>query len=93
MSQSESDHEKQPLEHDRRGQPGGRDGGIDVAQVLDQDQSAPAVGLPEKDDKETRRVMRKIDLRLLPVLAIIYAFALIDRVNLPNVWLQPRQRR
>lgn len=28
--------------------------------------------------------MRKIDFRLLPCLAVIYAFALIDRVNLPN---------
>lgn len=28
--------------------------------------------------------MRKIDRRLLPCLACIYAFALIDRVNLPN---------
>lgn len=63
----------------------GRDGGIDVAQVLEDDQSAPTSGPPEKEDKETRRIMRKVDLRLLPVLAIIYAFALIDRVNLPNV--------
>lgn len=29
-------------------------------------------------------MIRKIDIRLLPVLAVIYAFALIDRVNLPN---------
>jgi hypothetical protein len=40
---------------------------------------------PEKEDEETRRLVRKIDLRLLPTLAVIYAFALIDRVNLPNV--------
>ncbi|KAM3423655.1 hypothetical protein BST61_g1072 [Cercospora zeina] len=32
----------------------------------------------------TNRLLRKIDLRLLPVLASIYSFALIDRVNLPN---------
>ncbi|KAF2117995.1 major facilitator superfamily domain-containing protein [Lophiotrema nucula] len=38
----------------------------------------------EREDKETRRIVRKIDMRLLPTLAIIYAFALIDRVNLPN---------
>jgi MFS family permease len=35
--------------------------------------------------KEESRIVRKIDLRLLPTLAVIYAFALIDRVNLPNV--------
>ncbi|KAK7179385.1 major facilitator superfamily transporter [Paraphaeosphaeria sporulosa] len=44
----------------------------------------PASGAPEREDKETRRLIRKIDLRLLPTLAVIYAFALIDRVNLPN---------
>lgn len=64
---------------------GGRDGGLDVAQVLEQDASAPAHVPEEKDDKETRRVIRKIDFRLLPVLAIIYAFALIDRVVSPSV--------
>ena len=35
--------------------------------------------------KEESRIVRKIDFRLLPTLATIYAFALIDRVNLPNV--------
>lgn len=68
---------------------GGKDGGIDVQDILDQtnDRSGPASGNPEREDKETRRIIRKIDLRLLPTLAIIYAFALIDRVNLPNVCL------
>lgn len=37
-----------------------------------------------KDSPEVKRIMRKIDMRLLPCLAVIYAFALIDRVNLPN---------
>ena len=66
---------------------GGKDGGLDVQDVLDQthDTTGPASGPPEREDKETRRLVRKIDLRLLPTLAIIYAFALIDRVNLPNV--------
>ena len=49
------------------------------------DDTGPASAPVEKDDKETRRIMRKIDMRLLPVLAVIYSFALIDRVNLPNV--------
>lgn len=79
--QSESDKDQQDQHHHGSG----RDGGIDVAQVLEQDPSAPTTGPLEKDDKETRRVMRKVDLRLLPVLATIYAFALIDRTNLPNV--------
>lgn len=49
-----------------------------------QDPSGPALAPGEKEDKTTRRLIRKIDIRLLPVLAVIYAFALIDRVNLPN---------
>lgn len=49
-----------------------------------QDHSGPALAPGEKEDKTTRRLIRKIDIRLLPVLAVIYAFALIDRVNLPN---------
>ena len=48
------------------------------------DPSGPALVPGEKEDKATRRLIRKIDIRLLPVLAVIYAFALIDRVNLPN---------
>ncbi|KAH7094382.1 major facilitator superfamily domain-containing protein [Paraphoma chrysanthemicola] len=55
---------------------------IDIQDVLDT--SGPASPHSEKDDKETRRIIRKIDMRLLPTLAVIYAFALIDRVNLPN---------
>lgn len=49
-----------------------------------QDPSGPAAVPDEREDKTTRRLIRKIDVRLLPVLAVIYAFALIDRVNLPN---------
>jgi hypothetical protein len=49
----------------------GRDGGIDVAAVLDPDESGPTTGPQEKEDKGTRRVVRKIDLRLIPVLAVI----------------------
>lgn len=49
-----------------------------------QDHSGPAPAPNEREDKATRKLIRKIDIRLLPCLATIYAFALIDRVNLPN---------
>lgn len=63
----------------------GRDHGLAVKDVLDkEDRSASTPGPSEKEDRETRRIIRKIDFRLLPVLAVIYSFALIDRVNLPN---------
>ncbi|KAK5087990.1 hypothetical protein LTS08_004948 [Lithohypha guttulata] len=63
----------------------GRDHGLPVEDLFNKaDISASAPPPGEKEDKETKRIMRKIDIRLLPVLAIIYSFALIDRVNLPN---------
>lgn len=58
----------------------GKDGGLNVAAVLQNVESIE----PVQESAEIRRVVRKIDLRLLPVLATIYSFALIDRVNLPN---------
>jgi hypothetical protein len=48
------------------------------------DTSAPVSIPSEREDAETLHIIRKIDIRLLPTLAVIYAFALIDRVNLPN---------
>ena len=63
------------------------DHGINVAAILKQegisDGPSPATG--ERESKEVRRILWKIDLRLLPILTAIYAFAIIDRVNLPNV--------
>lgn len=35
-----------------------------------------------QDHFEARRLLRKIDIRLLPICAAIYAFALIDRVHI-----------
>ena len=59
--------------------------GIDIASTPgDQDASGPATAPDEREDKAVRRLIRKIDVRLLPILAMIYSFALIDRVNLPN---------
>ncbi|CAN9417681.1 unnamed protein product [Alternaria alternata] len=63
----------------------GEDGRVNIEDVDQPNDTSGQASSPfEKDDKETRRIIRKIDLRLLPTLAVIYAFALIDRVNLPN---------
>lgn len=64
-------------------QHGGKDHGLNVAAIVE-DHDIEAISPDEREDKETRRIVRKIDMRLLPVLATIYSFALIDRVNLPN---------
>ncbi|KAH8803474.1 phthalate transporter [Xylogone sp. PMI_703] len=37
------------------------------------------------DDKAYRRVMRKVDFRLMPALGLLYAWSLIDRVNLSSI--------
>jgi hypothetical protein len=58
---------------------------IDIASMPEaQDASGLTTAPDEREDKAVRRLIRKIDARLLPCLAIIYAFALIDRVNLPS---------
>lgn len=36
------------------------------------------------DPKETRRLLRKIDYRLLPPLTVLYILAFIDRSNIGN---------
>ncbi|CAN9306750.1 unnamed protein product [Alternaria sp. RS040] len=87
MSFKEKDLEAERNEHVSFDEKGNRDedGRINIEDVgKPNDTSGQASSPFEKDDKETRRIIRKIDLRLLPTLAVIYAFALIDRVNLPN---------
>lgn len=41
----------------------------------------------DEDPKRLRKVIRKVDLRLTLVLAVLYTFAFIDRGNLGNVRL------
>ncbi|KNG47987.1 MFS general substrate transporter [Stemphylium lycopersici] len=89
MSHKEKDLEAERREHlnfEEKGQ-SNKNGSIDVENAPDQtlNSAGEQTSLPnEADDRETRRIIRKIDVRLLPTLAVIYAFALIDRVNLPN---------
>ncbi|WPH04635.1 retrograde regulation protein 2 [Acrodontium crateriforme] len=40
--------------------------------------------LPSYDDKETKRILRKVDYRLLPVLTVLYVLAFLDRGNIGN---------
>jgi hypothetical protein len=42
----------------------------------------------EEDPKAVRRVMRKVDLRLVPMISLLYMWAFIDRSNLGNVSIQ-----
>jgi hypothetical protein len=39
----------------------------------------------DEDAKKVRRIMRKVDLRLVPILSLLYMWAFIDRSNLGNV--------
>jgi MFS family permease len=46
------------------------------------DSSEKASVAPEYDPKFEQRTMRYVDWRLIPILAMVYSFALIDRINL-----------
>ena len=35
----------------------------------------------DKDEKRVRRIIRKVDYRMVPILGLLYMWALIDRVN------------
>ncbi|KAM0717210.1 hypothetical protein Q7P37_007062 [Cladosporium fusiforme] len=39
---------------------------------------------PAFDPKETKRILRKVDVRLIPVLALLYLLAFLDRSNIAN---------
>jgi len=43
----------------------------------------------EEDPAAVRKVMRKVDLRLVPMLSVLYMWAFIDRSNLGNVSCVP----
>lgn len=37
------------------------------------------------DEEQARKLVRRVDVRILPTLGALYAVALVDRVNLGNV--------
>lgn len=39
---------------------------------------------PRYDDKETKRILRKVDLRLIPMLTLLYVLSFLDRSNIAN---------
>lgn len=57
---------------------------IDLPQHLEDvetNTSDEHVDVPEFDAKETRRILRKVDYRLLPMLTLLYVLSFIDRSN------------
>lgn len=44
----------------------------------------PQHDLSDFDASVEKKLIRKIDLRLLPILGALYSIALIDRVNVPT---------
>lgn len=46
----------------------------------------------EYDAKEARRIRRKVDFRLLPILITLYTLAFLDRVNIGNARLWHMER-
>lgn len=49
-----------------------------------QDAGLDETNVPRYDDPETKRIMRKVDWRLLPPLTILYILSFMDRSNIGN---------
>ena len=47
---------------------------------------------PTYDEKATKRLLRKIDVRLIPFLALLYLLSFLDRTNIGNARLAGRLR-
>ena len=43
----------------------------------------------EYDEGETRKIMRKIDYRLIPLLVVLYLFSFLDRGNSASCLVHP----
>lgn len=54
---------------------------------IDHAQKETYPGLDCYDPKEVSRVVRKLDLCLMPLLVILYTFSVLDRSNLGNARL------
>lgn len=49
-------------------------------------------GQPESDDVDEKKVIRKIDWRLIPLLTLLYTLTFLDRVNIGNARLWHLER-
>lgn len=49
-------------------------------------------GQPESDDIDEKKVIRKIDWRLIPLLTLLYTLTFLDRVNIGNARLWHLER-
>ena len=54
----------------------------DVKHVDDLETPKYDAGFVEPDDKELRRLMWKLDLRIIPYIALLYLCSFLDRVNI-----------
>jgi len=60
-------------------------GRVELYETVSTD-SQTSIG-PVFDEKATRRLVRKIDMRLLPFLALLYLLSFLDRTNIGNARL------
>ncbi|KAI0658144.1 MFS general substrate transporter [Cubamyces menziesii] len=79
-----------------------QDGSVEkaVIEVLEERSASPSSGVPAENqdaqlpsppnltEEEERRIWRKVDMRLLPILTIMYLVGSVDRSNIGNAKLQ-----
>lgn len=57
-------------------------GNVDTLERLDSDRSANDAAINRFTPEEQKRIIRKVDLRLIPTLGFMYCVSLMDRTNL-----------
>jgi tRNA A58 N-methylase Trm61 len=82
MASHATDAKTEPAYHDNKIE--------DVAEKTSNSSAELEAQHIELDESESARVLRKVDMRLVPMLALLYLVAFIDRSNSTSTNLQER---
>ncbi|KAF5348567.1 hypothetical protein D9756_009620 [Leucocoprinus leucothites] len=90
MIQAERDDEKAKVSLEEMKKGSDRDTSEDMGRVLEEDDGLPAPGTEERIIAE-KKLLRKLDMRLLPTIFVIYIMNYIDRNGITTARLQGLQ--
>ncbi len=68
---------------------GGEKGGLYLSEDVNRLRNGMIENVQEYDKVEERRIIRKIDFRLIPILVVLYLFSFLDRGNSKSFIVSP----